>query len=464
MATTYWEPYDFGTATNSSVRHRHSPDAAGSGPPAARLLVSYVVLLPLMIFAVHGAFSFERVARNSQLVAYGGEIAVPTTPSESAQESLQSWVALLLCLAPMLPHCRGVLHTSLRMPLMIVLPLLAAVSAFWSQSAGRSLHGSILLLGMTLFAFYLVNRFSPRQQMELILLTGAFVVVSSVALAILRPQFGVDHQLHPGAWQGLFSQKNVCAQATLFLLSPALALPINNRGGQMLRCMYILLCLLVIGMSQSRSGWAMTALYLGFAFSLKVTRRFRRRDLMPLAGGLVVTVIAASLSIAHFLPSAATIITQSDALSGRLQIWHAILISILREPIGGYGFDAFWSLPYAEASRVFAATGWVVTGAHNGFLNVGLELGVMGFTLVLLTLLQAFRHTRTAFLTAGSSYVDWCIGLVFLTVVYNLDERTLLATQYLPWILYVLACTGLRDAAHGPETAAIAAPAVEECA
>ena len=125
------------------------------------------------------------------------------------------------------------------------------------------------------------------------------------------------------------------------------------------------------------------------------------------------------------------------------------LASVLRRPLGGYGFDAFWSMLNGEATRVFSATGWVVTSAHSGFLNVALELGLVGLALVGLTLLQACRYASAAFTPGHSGYVDWCIGIVFLTIVYNLDERTLMAPQYLPWILYILACVGLRKAAFG---------------
>jgi exopolysaccharide production protein ExoQ len=104
-----------------------------------------------------------------------------------------------------------------------------------------------------------------------------------------------------------------------------------------------------------------------------------------------------------------------------------------------------------EATRVFSATGWVVTSAHNGFLNVALELGLVGLALVVLTFVQAGRHAMAAFRPGHSGYVDWCIGIVFLTTVYNLDERTLMAPQCLPWILYIVACVGLRRAAYDDE-------------
>jgi len=109
---------------------------------------------------------------------------------------------------------------------------------------------------------------------------------------------------------------------------------------------------------------------------------------------------------------------------------------------------------HAEASRIFAAAGWVVTSAHNGFLNVGLELGLIGLALVWVTFVQAFRNANAVFYPGHSGYIDWCIGIVFLTLVYNLDERTLMATQYLPWVLYIVACTALREAAWKTERGA----------
>ena len=115
------------------------------------------------------------------------------------------------------------------------------------------------LLVTTLFAFYLTERFTRRQQMELLSVVGACIAIGSGHHGgSLAPQFGVDHQLHEGAWQGLFTQKNACAEAILFLLTPAMAFPASGRYGQMLRAVYVVLCLSIILMTQSRTGWAIT--------------------------------------------------------------------------------------------------------------------------------------------------------------------------------------------------------------
>jgi exopolysaccharide production protein ExoQ len=448
MAMTYWP------ATGPSRRSDGSivPDAKIQQAvylPVTDLLVSYVLLIPLLVFAVHGGFSFEHPEWNSGFGALGGNFAVASTSDETLQERVQAQIALGLCVLAMLPHYRRIVDVSRNMPLILSLPLYAILSALWSQDGALSLRSGISLLISTFFAFYLASRFSPTQQVHLLLMAGTCVAVMSIVVVVCWPRFGLDHQLHEGAWQGLFTQKNTCAELTLFFLTPALAITGRGRYGQILRALYITMCLVIISMTKSRTGWVITAVYLGFVGGLKILGIFERKSLLPLAALLFALV---GLTTVFALRSPALIlkvISRSGDLSGRAQIWQAVMESIGKHPIGGYGFDAFWSLLQGEASSIFAATGWVVTGAHSGFLNVGLELGMVGLFLVAATFVQAFRNAQLAFRPGRrSSYVDWCIGIVFLTLIYNFDERTLMATQYLPWILYMVACVGLAQSAQ----------------
>jgi exopolysaccharide production protein ExoQ len=434
MSTSLWTNIDPAFSSTPAPSEGIHPQR-DENLPAMTLGITYILLVPLAIFAVHGGFSFEHASWNSDIGAVGGKFAVVPTSADTLLERIQSGVALVVSLLAMLPFYRRIASACLAMPLMLVLPIYATMSSLWSQDAGLSLRGGVSLLVSTLFAFYFVIAFSQRQQMEIVLLTGFCIVAASIVIALFWPRFGLDHQLHEGAWQGLFTQKNVCAGVTLFLLTPALALPSRHRYGQAIRALYIALCLLVILMTQSRTGWAITLIYLAFTSGLRVLGKFERKDMLPLVvlifAAFAILVMGALQYPSIFL----SMISRSDSISGRSEIWTAIVASILRHPIGGYGFDAFWSLLHGEASNIFASTGWVVTGAHNGFLNVGLELGLVGIALVLATFVLAFRHACQTFHTRRSSYVDWCIGIVFLTFIYNLDERTLMAPQYLLWIL-----------------------------
>jgi O-antigen ligase len=85
----------------------------------------------------------------------------------------------------------------------------------------------------------------------------------------------------------------------------------------------------------------------------------------------------------------------------------------------------------------------MVPYSHNGFLDVWLDLGLVGFALVVVTFVKAIRDGMCSIRGDRPFYVQWCLSIVFLTILYNLDEGTLLAQTELVWVLYVVACTGL---------------------
>ena len=83
-----------------------------------------------------------------------------------------------------------------------------------------------------------------------------------------------------------------------------------------------------------------------------------------------------------------------------------------------------------------------------GLLELGLELGLVGVGLALLSLAKALRDAMLCFQYAHSDVVNWYVGLLALTVSYNVDEAFLARENFLPWLLYLVACTGLAEEAR----------------
>src|ERR1700744_3068649 len=134
----------------------------------------------------------------------------------------------------MAPLARTIIATSMRMKAMICLPLLALVSITWSQDPGNSFRKGVFLLLGTLFAFYLVKRFSAIELGQIFVLAGVCAGVLGIVVSVLLPEYGRD-TFNGDAWQGIFRSKNGCAQIMLFLLSPAVAFSFPTRGMEMVR-------------------------------------------------------------------------------------------------------------------------------------------------------------------------------------------------------------------------------------
>jgi exopolysaccharide production protein ExoQ len=89
---------------------------------------------------------------------------------------------------------------------------------------------------------------------------------------------------------------------------------------------------------------------------------------------------------------------RGDSLSGRTPIW-AASIAAAGNPIIGTGFESFWN---ANAGKVAKALPdyWEIqnlVSAHNGYIEVYLDLGWVGVCLIALILIRGYRRASKAF-------------------------------------------------------------------
>ncbi|MGC2499120.1 MAG: O-antigen ligase family protein, partial [Acidobacteriaceae bacterium] len=137
---------------------------------------------------------------------------------------------------------------------------------------------------------------------------------------------------------------------------------------------------------------------------------------------------------------------------GRTAIWAQVLGSIARHPWLGYGYDAFWHGMQGPSLTISAAVHFVVVHAHNGFLEIALELGAAGVLLLVLTGVGAARRLWPLWIRGPIDGIAFPVAVLFMVVLYDLDENTLLLYNGLFWILCVAALVTIdcafRDRRH----------------
>ena len=87
-------------------------------------------------------------------------------------------------------------------------------------------------------------------------------------------------------------------------------------------------------------------------------------------------------------------------LTGRTDLWH-VLINMGTDPFVGVGYESFWLGGRAEA--LWEGYWWRPNEAHNGFLEIYLNLGGIGLLLLLAMLFGAYRRCRTALVAESDS-------------------------------------------------------------
>jgi exopolysaccharide production protein ExoQ len=134
---------------------------------------------------------------------------------------------------------------------------------------------------------------------------------------------------------------------------------------------------------------------------------------------------------------------RDPSLTGRTIIWKVLAHSILKRPLLGYGFYAFWQGIRGESANVIYLTHWSFGYAHNGIIEIFLQLGSVGVVIFFVTLFKAIKDALFCFRNDRLGTYDWYLGLLVLTIFYNIDEATVVWPNELLSILYVVACCGL---------------------
>jgi len=188
---------------------------------------------------------------------------------------------------------------------------------------------------------------------------------------------------------------------------------------------------------KANSMTSLSCLVMAGAVMVMSTQRWVAR----LAGG-VQAVVAGAVALpffAVFIDSAGELVQslgRNATLTGRTGIWKAAL-SLHTNPLLGTGFETFWLGDRLQ--QVWNMTEKGIQEAHNGYLEVYLNLGWIGVLLLGVLIVTGYRHALAAFRYdphAGR------VRLAFFTagVVYSLTEAGFRMMSPI-WIAFLLATT-----------------------
>lgn len=320
-------------------------------------------------------------------------------------------IVLLVRLKPRLPWSK--------MPKMLGLFLvLATVSIAWSFYPGASAIGVLaqwvttvvaLLLALCLDWAQLLRALGGALRWILGLsLVFEFVVATFVRHPLLPFFTNYGHEkvpsafywsrgllFHGGQIQGILGNSNLlamCALLALVVFGIQLADATVRRAGGIA---WIVVAVATLALTRSSTviiATAFTVVVLLFALWTRRVRPDRRRPVY-LTGLLVAVAAAASVIVAW--GSILKLFGKSEDLTGRVVIWQAVIEHAVQRPAFGWGWVSYWA-PWVEPFKTMAVRkGVTYLQAHDAWLDVWLQLGIVG--LVVFILLVATTLVRTWF-------------------------------------------------------------------
>lgn len=129
---------------------------------------------------------------------------------------------------------------------------------------------------------------------------------------------------------------------------------------------------------------------------------------------------------------------RDETLTGRTELWQRVL-ELTTNPVLGTGFESFWLGERLE--YLWSLYWWRPNQAHNGYLELYANLGLVGLALFLVFLFSSYlRITRD--LKQADSYASLRLSWVVVSVIYNFTEASF-RMQNLAWIFLLFAVFGM---------------------
>lgn len=301
---------------------------------------------------------------------------------------------------------------------LVVFLALAIVSIAWSAYPGASALGVLAQLATTLAGLFLGLRLGWAGLLSALgtafhwilglSLLFEFVVAAFVRQPVLPltpaeavpagplPQafyWSRGLLFHGGPIQGIVGNSNLLAMIALLAIvvfAIQFADRTVRRGSAATWLVIAVLTFLLTRSATVIAAALATAVVLGFALWTRRVGPERRTPVYVVAIAAVAAVIVLVSVFASRIPA---LFGKSEDLTGRLDIWDKVIGLAQQRPVFGWGWVSYWA-PWVKPFKGLATRNGVeYLQAHNAWLDVWLQLGIVGLVVFILLVLSTFGRT-----------------------------------------------------------------------
>jgi len=339
----------------------------------------------------------------------------------------------------MLLYSRSIKRDVWRGALVLLLIALAFASEVWSVVPATTTRRALRLFEISVIAWYLFHKYDTKNLTRFMTRVLAIPVFASFAILVIRPDLAYSNlQGYQDAIRGAIVSKNalggLMSVAVLFA-GYSFFIRANNRifAGTTLFGSLVLVVL-----SRSATSKIAVAATLGLALYGWIVRRRTNPGWAIMGAILTVTGMAALIFGVIYLEDLQKIIGRSSTLTGRTDVWRAVLEAIRHRPLLGYGYG-FWDEQSTVRNNIWFELNWAPPEAHNAWLDARLQLGIVGLSITVMLWLVAFsRAIRLALFTSETGAL--LMALIIVNIfIRGLTETVMIDPDETDWLWFVIA-------------------------
>ncbi len=330
-------------------------------------------------------------------------------------------------------------------PILLVLLLAWCVlSATWAGEPGVAVRRAGLAVILVASVMLSVETIGAERSLALWrwVLVGV-MIVNFVSIPLIPQARHLPGEADPslvGDWRGLYDHKNIAGSVTamttiIFLFTPHLSSGLFRK----LRDWTIVaaaIAFTVMTRSKSSLGLMVIALAMGAVYRWAWKRELDRT--IVVVAGLVLVVVVTAFLVAD-QGAITRFFEDPDDLTGRTAIWQAEIAYIHDHPLFGAGFGTFADTGGLSPLHNYVGNGWVseVSHGHNGYLQLLVTIGAIGFVLAIASLIV----TPTIVFWERDGDLDMkalLFALFVFLVLHNFMESDFFEGDGVTWVGFLL--------------------------
>jgi exopolysaccharide production protein ExoQ len=330
-----------------------------------------------------------------------------------------------------------------------------AMSIGWSDYPTVALTRWIKALGDLVMVLVVLTDREPSVALKRFLAWPAFLLVPiSILFINYYPSLGRSYKLQNGKqlFLGVTNNKNLLGLMCLIFGLAAVwrvlhwlrdtERPNGNRP-LIVHGAVLLMVLWLFSKANSMTSLACFVLASGLLVATGYPAVVRRRGLVH----TLVLIVLAMASLVLFFDVGTGLVTaigRDPTLTGRTELWNEI-IQMAGNPMFGTGFESFWQ--GSRLARLWSIHWWHPNQAHNGYLEVFLNLGWTGLALLALLIVKGYRNA-VSMLSRGVEEGSLRLAYVVVGIIYSLTEAGFRLMSP-AWICLMLASAVLPNFVRG---------------
>lgn len=344
------------------------------------------------------------------------------------------------------------------------------ISCFWSPFPAVALKRWIKDIGDLAMVLVIVSDPQPIAALRRVFSRAGFILLPASIFLIRYSPLGRNYD--PSgvpANTGVTTNKNTLGLITFVIALGALwnfVGLLRTKGSRIRRRQLIarggLVLFGIAVLQQAHSATSIACFLLGSVLILATNVRFFQRRASRMHALVLAILLGGGLTMAIGGVGAITgALGRDSTLSDRTDIWKAV-IPICPNPLIGAGFESFWNAYGKYVTHGLSKYEIGLNSAHNGYIEVYLNLGFIGLGLIAMLLVSGYRRAIAAF-RRNPEVGGLMLAYVATAAIYSVSEAgfRILTPTWISLLLVIVgsgrlaASTGLRRAARrrGPSQA-----------